>query len=97
MGQWREKRDLTANGAEARNSNTAQFVDSPSMAAEWETAKPPASFTVFGVPDQEGERTRYALKIPWLMGLIATRSVDTPVVGKILWARSATEASSRSQ
>jgi cytochrome d ubiquinol oxidase subunit I len=59
----------------------AQKVKLAAIEAEWETAKPPASFTVFGVPDQEGERTRYALKIPWLMGLIATRSVDTPVVG----------------
>jgi cytochrome d ubiquinol oxidase subunit I len=49
--------------------------------AEWETARPPASFTVFGFPDQERETTHYALKIPWLMGLFATRSVDTPVVG----------------
>jgi cytochrome d ubiquinol oxidase subunit I len=59
----------------------AQKVKLAAIEAEWETAKPPASFTVFGVPDQEGERTRYALKIPWVMGLIATRSVDTPVVG----------------
>jgi cytochrome d ubiquinol oxidase subunit I len=59
----------------------AQRVKLAAIEAEWETVKPPASFTVFGLPDQEGERTRYALKIPWLMGLIATRSVDTPVVG----------------
>ena len=49
--------------------------------AEWETQKPPASFTVFGFPDQEAEKTDFAIKIPWLMGLIATRSIDTPVTG----------------
>ncbi len=49
--------------------------------AEWVTEKPPASFTVFGFPDQEGEVTRFAVKIPWMMGLIATRSIDTPVTG----------------
>src|SRR5207249_12089600 len=49
--------------------------------AEWETAKPPASFTIIGFPDQEMEKTHFALKVPWVMGLIATRSVDTPVVG----------------
>ncbi len=49
--------------------------------AEWATEKPPASFTVFGFPDQDAEVTRYAIKIPWMMGIIATRSIDTPVVG----------------
>jgi len=49
--------------------------------AEWETVPPPASFTAFGFPDQASETTRYAIKIPWLLGLIATRSVDTPVKG----------------
>ena len=49
--------------------------------AEWETAKPPAAFTVFGFPDQTAEKTHFAIKIPWLTGLIATRSVDTPITG----------------
>jgi hypothetical protein len=39
LDQWREKRDLTANGAEALNCITVTFVGSPSMAAERETAK----------------------------------------------------------
>ena len=58
-----------------------QKVKLAAIEAEWETAKPPASFTVFGFPDQEAEKTHFAIKIPWLMGLIATRSVDTPVIG----------------
>ncbi len=49
--------------------------------AEWETEKPPASFTVIGFPDQEAEKTNFAIKVPWMMGLIATRSIDTPVTG----------------
>jgi cytochrome d ubiquinol oxidase subunit I len=51
------------------------------MEAEWETHEPPASFTVFGFPNQEAQRTDYAVKIPYAMGLIATRSIDEPVVG----------------
>ncbi|MGA7296255.1 MAG: cytochrome ubiquinol oxidase subunit I [Rhodanobacteraceae bacterium] len=47
----------------------------------WETEPPPASFTLFGVPDTEAETTRYAVKIPWVMGLIGTRSTDTPMPG----------------
>ena len=58
-----------------------QKVKLATIEAEWETQKPPASFTAFGFPDQDAEVTRYAIKIPWLMGLIATRSVDTPVTG----------------
>ena len=59
----------------------AQKVKLAAIEAEWETQPPPASFTAFGFPDQETETTRYAIRIPWLMGLIATRSVDTPVIG----------------
>jgi cytochrome bd ubiquinol oxidase subunit I len=58
-----------------------QKVKLAAIEAQWETEKPPAAFTVFGLPDQETATTRYAVKIPWLMGLIATRSVDTPVKG----------------
>ena len=49
--------------------------------AEWETQKPPASFTLVGWPDQERMETRYAIKIPWALGLIATRSLDEPIKG----------------
>ncbi|HVS25948.1 MAG TPA: cytochrome ubiquinol oxidase subunit I [Burkholderiales bacterium] len=49
--------------------------------AEWETAAPPAAFTFFGIPNDEKERTDYALRIPYVLGLIATRSVDEKVLG----------------
>ncbi|HXH64286.1 MAG TPA: cytochrome ubiquinol oxidase subunit I [Mariprofundaceae bacterium] len=49
--------------------------------AEWETQKPPAAFTLFGFPDQEKMVTHGAVDIPYALGLIATRSVDTPVLG----------------
>ncbi|HYQ38559.1 MAG TPA: cytochrome ubiquinol oxidase subunit I [Pseudomonas sp.] len=49
--------------------------------AEWETEPAPASFTLFGLPNQEAQRTDYAVKIPYVMGIIATRSLDTPVTG----------------
>ena len=49
--------------------------------AEWETEKPPAGITVFGFPDQENERTDFAIKFPWALGLIATRSIDEEVIG----------------
>lgn len=49
--------------------------------AEWETQPAPAAFTLFGIPDQDRQQNHYAVQIPWLLGLIATRSVDKPVTG----------------
>ena len=36
---------------------------------------------MIGLPNDKKERTDYAVKIPYLMGLIATRSTDTQVTG----------------
>lgn len=49
--------------------------------AEWETHEPPAAFTLIGFPDEETMTTHAAIKIPYALGLIATRSIDEPVVG----------------
>ena len=49
--------------------------------AMWETQTPPASFTLFGLPDTADHATHYKIEIPWLLGLIATRSLDRPVEG----------------
>jgi cytochrome bd ubiquinol oxidase subunit I len=51
------------------------------MEAEWETQPAPADFTLFGIPDQENETTSWAIKIPWALGLIATRSTDEEIMG----------------
>jgi cytochrome d ubiquinol oxidase subunit I len=52
-----------------------------SIEAEWQTAPPPASFTLFGFPDVAARTTHAEVKVPWLLGLIATRSIDQPVLG----------------
>ncbi|MBR0551250.1 cytochrome ubiquinol oxidase subunit I [Stakelama marina] len=49
--------------------------------AAWHTAPSPAGLTVFGVPDLKTHETRYEVKIPWVLGLIATRSLDGAVSG----------------
>jgi cytochrome d ubiquinol oxidase subunit I len=49
--------------------------------AMWETEPPPASLTLIGFPDATGHEVRYAIKIPWVLGLIATRSLDQEVIG----------------
>jgi cytochrome d ubiquinol oxidase subunit I len=47
----------------------------------WETEPAPAPFTIVGLPSQEGRETRYALQVPYMLGLIATRSIDKQVIG----------------
>lgn len=49
--------------------------------AEWETQPAPADFTLFGIPNRETMETEYEIKLPWLLGLIATRSVTEEVTG----------------
>ena len=58
-----------------------QKVKLAAIEAEWETHEPPAAFTLFGIPDQENMETDYAIRIPYALGLIATRSVTEEVTG----------------
>lgn len=58
-----------------------QKVKLAAVEAEWHTEEAPAAFTLFGLPNQKQERTDYAIKVPYVMGLIATRSLDEQVKG----------------
>jgi cytochrome bd ubiquinol oxidase subunit I len=58
-----------------------QKMKMAAIEAMWETEPPPASFTVFGLPDVQDRTTHFALHVPWVMGLIGTRSLDTPIPG----------------
>ncbi len=58
-----------------------QQVKLAAIEAEWHTEPAPASFTLFGFPDLAAETTHAAVKIPYLMGIIATRSLDEQVTG----------------
>ncbi|BEV16380.1 cytochrome ubiquinol oxidase subunit I [Herbaspirillum sp. DW155] len=49
--------------------------------AEWDTHPAPAGLTLFGLPNEKEQRTDYAVKIPYVLGLIGTRSVDMQVLG----------------
>jgi cytochrome d ubiquinol oxidase subunit I len=49
--------------------------------AEWHTEEAPAAFTLFGMPNADTMETDYAVKIPYIMGIIATRSFDEQVTG----------------
>ncbi|WP_319773370.1 cytochrome ubiquinol oxidase subunit I [Breoghania sp.] len=58
-----------------------QKVKLAAIEAEWHTEPAPAAFTLLGFPNQEEMRTDGAIQIPWLMGLITTRSLDGEVKG----------------
>ena len=58
-----------------------QKVKLAAIEAEWETEHPPAAFTLVGWPNDETQETEGAVKVPWLLGLIATRSTDEEVTG----------------
>jgi len=49
--------------------------------ATWVTERPPASFTLFGFPDVREHVTHDAVRIPWILGIIATRSLNKPELG----------------
>ncbi|BDM63717.1 cytochrome bd oxidase subunit I [Shewanella sp. NFH-SH190041] len=58
-----------------------QKVKLAAIEAEWHTEPAPAAFTAFGFPNDETMETDYAIKIPYVMGIIATRSLDEQVTG----------------
>ncbi|MFC4821015.1 cytochrome ubiquinol oxidase subunit I [Dokdonella ginsengisoli] len=49
--------------------------------AMWKTEPAPASFTAFGFPDVAERKTHLAIHVPWVMGIIGTRSLDTVMPG----------------
>jgi len=58
-----------------------QKVKLAAIEAEYDTAPAPAPFTLFGLPDDEAMQQDSQVQIPWLLGLIATRSVTQEVTG----------------
>jgi cytochrome d ubiquinol oxidase subunit I len=51
------------------------------LEAMWETEPAPAGLAAFGIPDMKTRTTHAEIKIPYVLGLIATRSLDKPVPG----------------
>jgi cytochrome d ubiquinol oxidase subunit I len=63
------------------SASHTQKMKLASIEAMWETHEAPAPFTLVGFPDQEARETHYAVEIPWLMGLIGTRSLTQELPG----------------
>lgn len=47
----------------------------------WHTEPAPAGIAIFGIPSMEGRDTRFEVKIPYVLGLISTRSLTGEVSG----------------
>ena len=53
------------------------------LEAMWETEPAPASFNIVAIPNQAEMKNDFAIHIPWVMGLIGTRSFDQVMPGII--------------
>jgi cytochrome d ubiquinol oxidase subunit I len=62
-------------------ANNSQKMKIAAMEAMWHTEKAPAGMTVFGIPNQKTMSTDYDITVPYVLGLIATRSISEPLEG----------------
>jgi cytochrome d ubiquinol oxidase subunit I len=72
---------IALGDASGYTTGKVQRVKLAAIEAEWHTEKAPAAITVVGFPNEATQHTDYAIKIPYLLGLIATRSIDEKVTG----------------
>jgi len=59
----------------------SQKMKMAAIEAMWHTEPAPAGFTVFALPDSAKQVNYAEVKVPWALGLIATRSLDGTVPG----------------
>ena len=51
------------------------------MEAMWETHEAPAPLSLFAIPDEEARKNTVSVDIPWLFGLMGTRSLSQEIKG----------------
>ena len=59
----------------------AQQTKMATLEAMWETEEPPASFNIIALINEQEQKNDFAVHIPYVMGIIGTRSFDTPIIG----------------
>ncbi len=59
----------------------AQQTKLAAMEAMWETEPAPAAFNLIAIPNEAEMKNDFAIEIPWVMGLIGTRSLDRQIPG----------------
>ena len=60
------------------NAQPAKLV---AMEGLWKTEKPPVGFNVFAIPDQAQQKNLYQVRVPGVLSLLVTHSLDTPIAG----------------
>jgi len=58
-----------------------QHMKIAAMEGLWETEPAPAPFTLFGIPDQKARVTKYKIQVPYMLGILATRSLSKELPG----------------
>jgi cytochrome d ubiquinol oxidase subunit I len=59
----------------------AQQTKLAAMEAMWETEPAPAGFNLIALPNEKEMKNDFAIEIPWVMGLLGTRSLDKQIPG----------------
>lgn len=62
-------------------ANENQHMKLAAIEGMWETEEAPAGFNLIGFPDQDAHKTNYTIRIPFVLGLMATRSFDEKILG----------------
>lgn len=62
-------------------TNAHQQMKMAAIEAMWETEKAPANFNLFAIPNQVEMKNDVQIQIPWVLGLIGTRSFDQKMLG----------------
>ncbi|MCX2723062.1 cytochrome ubiquinol oxidase subunit I [Roseibium salinum] len=62
-------------------ANLNQKMKLAAIEAMWETEPAPASFNIVAWPDMESRSNVFAIEVPYVMGLIATRSLNEVIPG----------------
>ena len=59
----------------------AQQTKLAATEAMWETEPAPAGFNLIAIPNEKEMKNDFAIEIPWVMGIIGTRSLDKQIPG----------------
>ncbi|MDE2423396.1 MAG: cytochrome ubiquinol oxidase subunit I [Betaproteobacteria bacterium] len=59
----------------------AQQTKMAAIEAMWETEPAPAPFNLVAIPNEKLQKNDWSIQVPWLMGLIGTRSVSKQIPG----------------
>jgi cytochrome d ubiquinol oxidase subunit I len=74
-------RDRARRRIRLRGDRTPTEPSWPRWKGMWKTEAAPAPFTLFAIPDDEKRENAAEIKLPYLLGLIATRSTDKVLPG----------------